>query len=302
MPYLIVDKRNISLEYEADCIIIRNEESRQCVPISRISQLICMHNTVLTTQLMGQLQERGIDLIVINNRFQSRSYALIADQQKTVARRCQQYEWQKDEQICLTLAKAVCHNKMLRLYRLANTQQPDMASTIKSAAHTIKIAPNLAALRGVEGSLQRKAFELLRLQLAPKYEFKSRVRRPPTDPVNALLSLTYMMLHYEAVRACQRFGLDPYLGFYHRLTHARYSLACDLMEPLRPHAEAFVVKLLLHGILNKSAFSHGRHGCLLGKEGRQTYYEHYAEFLTVQRRALLANTRWLARRIDQSLQ
>ena len=99
-------------------------------------------------------------------------------------------------------------------------------------------------LRGVEGSLQRMAFDYWKQSIPKEFSFTKRIRRPPPDPVNALLSLTYTLVFHEAVRQCKRFGLDPALGFYHRASFGRASLACDLMEPSRPIVEGFVVQLL----------------------------------------------------------
>ncbi|MBY6062928.1 CRISPR-associated endonuclease Cas1 [Pseudidiomarina sediminum] len=93
MPRLLIDQRGISLEYESDCVIIRGENRRQTIPISRIEQLICFHNTVVSTQLLGQLVKRGIDFVVVNQRYENSSLSIISDQQHNVMRRCQQYEW-----------------------------------------------------------------------------------------------------------------------------------------------------------------------------------------------------------------
>jgi hypothetical protein len=68
--------------------------------------------------------------------------------------------------------------------------------------------------------------------------FGGRNRRPPRDPANAVLSLGYTLLHFEAVRACYGAGLDPMIGFFHNLDFGRESLACDLVEPLRPRLDA----------------------------------------------------------------
>src|SRR5258708_37547593 len=66
------------------------------------------------------------------------------------------------------------------------------------------------------------------------FDFEGRNRRPPRDPVNALLSLAYSMLAKDLTIACYAVGFDPYMGFYHQLRHGRAALAVDLMEPFRP--------------------------------------------------------------------
>ena len=107
--------------------------------------------------------------------------------------------------------------------------------------------------------------------------FTGRNRRPPRDPLNALLSLGYTMLHSEAVVELHGAGLDPFIGFYHDLHFGRESLASDLIEPLRPLIDRFSIALFSGGHLRKESFSITAQGCLLGKAGRVTYYQLYEE-------------------------
>jgi len=105
--------------------------------------------------------------------------------------------------------------------------------------------------------------------------FHGRNRQPPRDPVNAVLSLTYTLLHAEAVLALYGTGLDPFIGFYHALNFGRESLACDLMEALRPQADRFVLALFRQETLTSDDFSKTDGACLLGKAGRSRYYAAY---------------------------
>ena len=95
-----------------------------------------------------------------------------------------------------------------------------------------------------------------------------RNRRPPRDPVNACLSLAYTLLHFEAVRMAHAAGLDPLLGFYHRPAFGRESLACDLIEPLRPAVDEWIWQQFSPGPLRPEHFSPDKGACLLGKTGR----------------------------------
>jgi len=93
--------------------------------------------------------------------------------------------------------------------------------------------------------------------------------------LNAVLSLTYTLLQSETALALYGAGLDPFIGFYHALDFGRESLACDLMEALRPQADCFVLTLFRKGILTADNFSTSEAGCLLGKAGRGRYYTAY---------------------------
>ena len=99
-----------------------------------------------------------------------------------------------------------------------------------------------------------------------------RNRRPPRDPVNAALSLGYTLLHNEAVRAAHRAGLDPLLGFFHEPALGRESLACDLMEPLRPRLDRWVWWLFRERVVREHHFVADKGAVLLNKDGRRAYF------------------------------
>jgi CRISPR-associated protein Cas1 len=107
---------------------------------------------------------------------------------------------------------------------------------------------------------------------APLFPFypDSRNRRPPRDPVNALLSLTYALLAKECTLACYAVGLDPYVGFMHQPRHGRPALALDVMEEFRPLlADSTVITLLNNGMLTEKDFILSRQSAALSPAGRK---------------------------------
>jgi CRISPR-associated protein Cas1 len=104
--------------------------------------------------------------------------------------------------------------------------------------------------------------------------------------VNAVLSLTYTLLHAEAVIALYGAGLDPFIGFYHALDFGRESLACDVVEALRPEADRLVLRLFRSETLRFEDFSQTDGGCLLGKAGRSRYYAEWETAAETLRRSL----------------
>lgn len=304
MTKVILDKRNLSLAYATDCLIVRAEgQPPRTLPLNRVEQLVCMHSVQLTTQLIGQLQRRGIDFVVLNQRYSENSFALYADQQKQVNRRCQQYAWQLDDQGRLPFAKHLCHHKFNVLERVLK----QLAGTTKAQQEIEQIHAQLPqcqqeqTLRGLEGSIQRIAFEQWRQHIPTNLGFIKRERRPPKDPVNATLSLAYTLIHHEAVRQARKHALDPQLGFYHRTAYGRQSLACDLMEPVRPHIERWVTDLFSTGQLNLHHFSQTEGRCLLGKSGRERFYAAYDEQADNWTRHLDAGALWVSHKLDHSL-
>jgi hypothetical protein len=126
-----------------------------------------------------------------------------------------------------------------------------------------------ASLRGLEEAGAAAYFEGFADLLPDRLKFSGRNRRPPRDPVNAMLSLGYTLLHAEAVLALYGAGLDPFIGFYHGLDFGRESLACDLVEPLRVEVDQHALMLFRSEKLRPEDFSTTESGCLLGKAGRR---------------------------------
>lgn len=263
-----------------------------------------MHNVTLTTRLIGHCQRLGVDFIVLNGRYSQRSFAVHANHQRQAQRRLAQYHITSQPSLALPLARRlICHKLHVGTAVLRRTTTTDPSRAIGELALQAVLSTqcaDAAQLRGHEGAAQRRLFEHWRQCLPESLRFTSRQRRPPPDPVNALFSLTFTLLHEEAVRQCLLHGLDPWLGFYHQLAPGRLSLACDLMEPLRPLAEAWVVELFLDGELDLRHFSYKDGGCLLGKAGREHYYALWHERLAGWSKRLGRYAGLLARYIDDA--
>jgi len=152
-------------------------------------------------------------------------------------------------------------------------------------------------LRGLEGGGAAAYFGAYTTLFPPSLGFSKREKRPPTDPVNAILSLTYTLLHWEVVREIEVIGLDPTVGFYHDFDYGRESLACDLIEPLRPLADRWVWKLFRERYFTARDFSEGeeRPGCYLKKGGRKEFYLLYEQWAGDMRAMIKADVRGLAR-------
>ena len=140
-------------------------------------------------------------------------------------------------------------------------------------------ATDTESIMGHEGLAASAWFDFLRAVLPKKWGFSGRNRRPPKDPVNALLSLTYTIAMSDMRRAVHRRGLDPCVGFLHSPAPGREAMTIDMLELLRPGADAFVLGLLGENRLTLDHFSASdKNGCRLTKEGRGVYYEAWADY------------------------
>jgi CRISP-associated protein Cas1 len=141
----------------------------------------------------------------------------------------------------------------------------------------IPVAPNRDTLMGLEGVAAAAWFRWLGHSLAPAWGFHGRNRRPPRDPVNALLSLGYTLLGGEMLGMVQQHGLDPAQGLLHELVPGRESLVLDLIEPLRPSVDLVVLGMLDHLLTPEDFSNTPAEGCRLSKEARGRFYQAWAQ-------------------------
>jgi CRISPR-associated protein Cas1 len=136
-------------------------------------------------------------------------------------------------------------------------------------------------LLGLEGNLAAIYFAHFATMLSPRdldasLDFSTRNRRPPRDPVNALLSFGYALLVKECTVALMAEGLDPWWGFYHQPRHGRPALALDLMEPFRPLVvDSAVITALNTGMVGARNFTRSAAGCALSPAGRKAFIRAY---------------------------
>ncbi|MHC1729609.1 MAG: CRISPR-associated endonuclease Cas1 [Syntrophobacteraceae bacterium] len=209
---------------------------------------------------------------------------------KNVMIRTLQYKAGFDSEVCLKLARkfvaAKIHNCRTLLRRNWKTSGDEegkapagLLQAMKNDIAQAGRARSTAELLGVEGNAARRYFEHLPCMLSPEkrgenmgFDFQTRNRRPPKDPVNALLSFAYAMLTREWTVALSAVGLDPYRGFYHQIRHGRPALALDLMESFRPLvADSTVLTAINNGEVNPADFVRSAAGCNLKAEGRKSF-------------------------------
>tara|TARA_R110002167_G_scaffold366450_1_gene597503 strand:- start:12722 stop:13681 length:960 start_codon:yes stop_codon:yes gene_type:complete len=309
---LVFDRNGIQLDYDNQTLVIREPpHGVRTLPLRYLRRVVCLHSVSVSTALLGQLWQRGIDFVVINSRSSDTSFALYPNQTGVVERRCRQYQWQQTDSLCLPLATALCQHRLhiqqrILARRTTNTTPTELPliAVLTNLARQMPQTTDAQQLRGLEGHAQKLMFQYWREQLPDKLGFQKRQRRPPPDPVNALLSLTYTLVLQEAIRQCIANGLDSQLGFYHRVAHGRHSLACDLMEVARPYCEAWVVDQFRSGELDLRHFTRPRTpnvGCMLGKAGRSHYYSQVAPAMQEWRKPLAAAARWVRQTLDHGL-
>lgn len=173
--------------------------------------------------------------------------------------------------------RAKIHNQRVLLMRNGDPAEGVLREMARLRDGTIE-AISLDELLGIEGSAANLYFRefptMLKERATWAFDFNGRNRRPPRDPVNALLSLGYSMLAKELAGVCHAVGLDPFLGFLHQPRYGRPALALDLMEEFRPLvADSVALSLINRGEVDESDFIRSANGTVLNERGRRRFWE-----------------------------
>jgi CRISPR-associated protein Cas1 len=301
MGTLYLDRKDLELRHEGRHLCLYEAgERRGTLPLNLVERVVIRGQASVTTGVLGLLAEEGVALVALCGRH-GRSVAILQGRSHgDTRRRIAQYRWHHDDTERLDWARRLVALKLRAQARFlgeALATRPDCRKPLTDAIEQIKRAQagladpaaavaGIARLNGIEGAAAAAYFGALVHLFPPGLNFTGRNRRPPRDPVNAVLSLGYTLLHAEAVNACHQSGLDPYVGFYHEPAYRRESLAADLIEPLRPAVDRFAWRLFAERVLRADMFTEEDGGCLLKKNGRELFYTHYETFVRPLRRLL----------------
>jgi len=254
---------------------------RGTYPLSLISRIVMRGRIEFDSATLACLADAGISIVCLAGRGHHRVATILGHPGPEARRRLGQYRAACDCELARGLAVRLVAGKLSGYLREAGRvvkrrprlRKPtsDLADTLNRASANIEAA-ELSTLRGIEGAASAAWFKFYARALPPRLGFKGRNRQPPRDPVNAALSLAYTLAHAEAVAASAAQGLDPMIGFLHEPLHARESLACDLIEPLRPRIDARVLHAFSTDSLRPDHFSTNTAGCRLTKTGRSHFY------------------------------
>lgn len=286
------DGENLVAEVDGD--------ERARVPFHMIASVVAFGAVLLTPPLVQACAERGIVVVLLdrNGRFQARVEGPTTG--NVLLRRRQYRASEQPAPIAQGFVCGKIANQRTLLQRALRDYGEETPEPVKSAIeaaiarlggllHAVQLCENIDVLRGMEGEAAQLYFGVFDdLVRSPDSEicFRGRSRRPPLDPVNALLSFLYTLLTHDCRSAAESVGLDPAVGFLHRDRPGRPSLALDLMEEMRP---AFADRLAL-SLLNRRQIRirdfhiHDNGAVLLTEEGRKTVLTGWQERKKVERK------------------
>lgn len=283
--YLSVEGENV-LANKAQQVIAR-------YPLHTLQTIVSFSYSGASPALMGACAERGIGLAFCTprGRFLAR---VTGETSGNVLLRREQYRIADNDRRSCAIAKNMIFGKLSNsaasLQRTLRDHAPrvtdcgleDAARQIKEVLPLVLEAPDMEALRGLEGvgaAAYFSVFDHLLLNRKEDFFFHGRSRRPPLDRVNAMLSFAYSLLAHDCASALESVGLDSYVGFLHRDRPGRTSLALDLMEELRPcMADRFVLTLVNNRMIRPEDFQTQDSGAvLLTEEGRKKFLQAWQE-------------------------
>lgn len=268
--------------------VLQIKEGKEVIGEARlieVSQLVLFGNVQVSTQVIHELCRRNIPVCYLSGGgwFYGVTHGIT---HKNVELRKRQFEVASNPGECLSLAKCFVRAKIANcrtVLRRNHVKPPkDVLRDLKSDMNQATRCDSLESLLGTEGLAAQRYFcefpGLLKGESAdsPEFDFRTRNRRPPRDPVNALLSFAYAILAREWAVVLQNVGFDPYMGFYHQTRYGKPALALDLMEEFRPLiGESVVITAINNGEVRNKDFISRFGAVALTPAGRKRFLQIY---------------------------
>jgi len=278
----------------ANIVMQVESQERGRVPAHMLDGIVCLGRVTVSYHLLGYCAENGITISYLsgNGRFLARVEGPVSG---NVLLRKDQYRRSDDAEQCPAVIQSLLagkvHNQRSvvrrsrrdhgdKLTAEATTALADADSTLSRLLKRLPYETDSERLRGMEGEAGQTYFDTFNHFIRCKdLCFTGRTRRPPMDEVNALLSFLYTLLTHDCRSALESVGLDPQVGFLHRLRPGRPSLALDLLEEFRPVlADRLALSLINRGQIGAKDFNILDNGAVvMVEESRKTVLTAYQE-------------------------
>ena len=282
--YVTTPEAYVRLDHETLRVQVE-EETKLQVPLHHLGGIVCFGNVLMSPAVLHRCAEDGRSVVFLdrNGRFKCRLEGPVSG---NVLLRKAQYEATADPDRTLAIARNVVAGKLqntrqivLRAAREANDADDraalkETARKLASSVEQLPFVEDLDRLRGFEGEAARQHFSSFTNMIREDREtfaLKGRNRRPPRDPINAILSFLYTLLLTDCVAATEGVGLDPQMGFLHALRPGRPALGLDIMEEFRSViAERLALNLINRRQVTAKHFVERPGGAVyLGDDGRK---------------------------------
>lgn len=278
--YILTPESYLFLQNETIGVKVGGAEKVR-LPAHTIDSIYCFGNVTVSTPLIGFCGAHGIHLVFFSEygKFYGRVQGPVSG---NVLLRRQQFALLDDPSRRAALSKSVLLGKLVNSKLFLQRQKREREDpngrianaiiALTDAAKELQNAPTLESMRGIEGAAASAYFSALPAMLSgTTLSFSGRTRRPPEDPVNAILSFLYTLLKNDVQSALEGVGLDPAAGLFHALRPGRPALALDMMEELRaPVCDRLAIALLNRKQITEASFEQLNAPVLLNETGRKT--------------------------------
>jgi CRISPR-associated protein Cas1 len=282
--YVQAQGARVGLDGERFVVTARGGEQTEA-RIAGTSQVCLLGNVQVSTQALRTMLDRSIPVsfFTTGGYFIGRAWGF---SEKNVELRVAQYAAAREEAFCLAFAQGIIAAKIRNARTLLrrNHEKPDgtVLFELEQLARKAEAAKSQEALLGIEGSAARVYFGAFTgmvkgaAEVREAFDWAGRNRRPPRDPLNALLSFAYSLLAKDLAVTLGAVGLDPMLGFFHRPRFGRPALSLDLMEELRPIvADSTVITAINNGVVGPDDFVRGAGAVALSQDARRRFIVAY---------------------------
>jgi CRISPR-associated protein Cas1 len=276
---LYVSSQGSYLRKEGETVVVEREGNKALqLPVHTIGSIVCFGNVLVSPFLLGFCAEQDVSVSFLSEhgRFMASVRGPVSG---NVLLRRQQYRMADDAETTRRIAANIVSGKLSNCRVVMNRAVRDHGDRIDAAAvrsasasidrliDALPSSPDVDSVRGIEGMAAAEyfaAFNHLIVDQKEAFIFNERNRRPPLDPVNALLSFVYTLVTHDVRSALESVGLDPAVGFLHRDRPGRPSLALDLMEEFRPViADRLVLSLINRRQVAAKGFKQAESGAVV---------------------------------------
>jgi CRISPR-associated protein Cas1 len=265
----------LSKTYEAFSVAMKQSDGswkKQSVPAQTVEQVVLMGTPQITGDALTYALELGMPIHYLSG-FGKYLGSALPGHSRNGSLRLAQYAVYHDTERRVALVKAIItakiHNQHAVLYRHGMGDNP-----LKLRKKLVDEQTTLDQVRGIEGLAARDYFACWSSMLKEPWSFAGRNRRPPTDPVNALLSFAYGLLRVQVTAGVHLAGLDPYIGYLHEVHHGQPAMVLDLMEEFRPLvADNLVLSVLNNREIQPKDFTESLGAYRLSDDGRKRFLQ-----------------------------
>ncbi|ABB31312.1 CRISPR-associated protein Cas1 [Geobacter metallireducens RCH3] len=245
--YVMTQGAYVCLDHETVKVEVKGALQMQ-VPLHHLGAIVTMGNVMMSPFIMARCAEDGRALVILdrNGKFKCR---VVGKTSGNVLLRQTQYEAVRDRERSAAIARNMVAGKVKNARQILmrgarETTDADESAVLRKAGDTLadalfhlKDATDIDHVRGLEGEAANAYFQvfdrMVKEEERPAFRMNGRNRRPPLDPMNALLSFLYTLLLNDCISAVEGVGLDSQMGFLHVLRPGRPSLGLDIMEEFR---------------------------------------------------------------------